>query len=76
MKSKTSTSESILEKLDEIEVKLEYVKNRLDDLILAKRKQNAEMAQWLKKMKARKQSKFQECQDQEHQTSNFKSSNL
>jgi len=55
MKSKNSTSESILEKLDEIEVKLEYAKNRLDDLILAKRKQNAEMAQWLKKMKVRKQ---------------------
>ena len=48
-------SESILEKLDEIEVKLEYAKNRLGELILAKRKQNAEMAQWLKKMKVRKQ---------------------
>lgn len=59
MKSKKSTSESILEKLDEIEVKLEYAKNKLDDLILAKRKQNAEMAQWLKKMKARKQSRLQ-----------------
>ncbi len=75
MKSKKSTSESIVEKLDEIEVKLEYAKNRLDDIILAKRKQNAEMAQWLKKMKARKQSKFQGGQVQENQTSNFKSSN-
>ena len=48
-------SESILEKLDEIEVKLEYAKNRLGDFILTKRKQNAEMAQWLEKMKVQKQ---------------------
>jgi hypothetical protein len=55
MKSETSMSESILEKLDEIEVKLEYAKNRLGDFILTKRKQNAEMAQWLEKMKVQKQ---------------------
>ncbi len=55
MKSEVSIPESILEKLDEIEVKLEYAKNRIADLILTKRKQNAEMAQWLKKMKVRKQ---------------------